>query len=63
MTIRIPPRHEWFGDMEPEYEEIMEWQCRGGRNGGGENPDGLPLSWLAMIASRRSASVGYRLGA
>ncbi|MBF0212256.1 MAG: hypothetical protein HQM00_01690 [Magnetococcales bacterium] len=54
MTIRIPPRREWFGDMEPEYEEIVHWRCLDGLDGTSTNAEGLPLSWRAMIASSRS---------
>ncbi|MBF0189961.1 MAG: hypothetical protein HQL99_02300 [Magnetococcales bacterium] len=63
MTIRIPPRREWFGDMEPEYEEIMEWKCLSGWEAQQHTPDGLPLSWRAMIASSRKTRGTNRLGA
>ncbi|MBF0627517.1 MAG: hypothetical protein HQL91_04775 [Magnetococcales bacterium] len=63
MTIRIPPRREWFGDLEPEYQEIWHWKCHDTLDGGQDANDGLPLSWRAMIASTRSARSTLGLGA
>ncbi|GAB0057965.1 hypothetical protein SIID45300_02300 [Candidatus Magnetaquicoccaceae bacterium FCR-1] len=59
MTIRIPPRRDWSGDMEPEYEEITEWHCPDGIDGLGRRFGALPLSWRAMIAAR-SGLGGHR---
>ncbi len=61
MKGRINARLEWLGDMEPEYEEILDLICLSDESGNRSNQEFFPLSWVVMENALRSQAV-HRYG-
>ncbi|MBF0447404.1 MAG: hypothetical protein HQL67_04300 [Magnetococcales bacterium] len=54
-------RLKWLGDMEPEYEEILEWMNLMGEVKGVPSEDRVPLH-MAVVASAMSKTTGGLTG-
>ncbi|MBF0439583.1 MAG: hypothetical protein HQL93_10740 [Magnetococcales bacterium] len=62
MTSQINTRRDWFGDMEPEYEEIVDWMCCDDEAFISQKLDAMPLSWVAMISHAMGTQSTRRIG-
>ncbi|MBF0178746.1 MAG: hypothetical protein HQM03_01835 [Magnetococcales bacterium] len=61
MKNPIHTRLEWLGDMEPEYEEMLEWLCLIDEVGNPPHLDAMPVSWVVM-ANALGTCNAQRLG-